>query len=44
MAYKEYVSVEFGHGAKINDGLGFLEGAGKWRRHIKLKSASDMSI
>jgi hypothetical protein len=42
-AYKEHVSVEFGHGAKIKDSLGFLEGAGKGRRHIKLKSASDIA-
>lgn len=42
-AYKEHVSVEFGHGAKIQDSLGFLEGAGKGRRHIKLKSASDIA-
>lgn len=42
-AYKGHVSVEFGHGAKIKDHLGFLEGAGKGRRHIKLKSASDIA-
>jgi hypothetical protein len=41
-AYKEHVSVEFGHGAKINDTEGFLEGAGKGRRHIKLKSIGDI--
>jgi len=37
-AYKEHVSVEFRHGAKINDEAGFLEGSGKGRRHIKLRS------
>jgi hypothetical protein len=42
-AYKEHVSVEFGHGAAIKDTDGFLEGAGKGRRHIKLKSVSDIS-
>jgi hypothetical protein len=41
-AYKEHVSVEFGHGAKINDKEGFLEGAGKGRRHIKLRSVGDI--
>lgn len=42
-AYKEHVSVEFGHGAAIKDLNGFLEGSGKGRRHIKLKSVSDIS-
>lgn len=42
-AYKEHVSVEFSHGAKIKDSMGFLEGAGKGRRHIKLRAASDIS-
>ena len=41
-AYKEHVTVEFGHGAKINDEYGFLEGAGKGRRHIKLRSVADI--
>ncbi len=41
-AYKEHVSVEFGHGAKISDKHGFLEGAGKGRRHIKLYSVADI--
>ncbi len=35
-AYKAHVTVEFGSGAKIVDTFGFLEGAGKGRRHIKL--------
>lgn len=42
-AYKEHVSVEFGHGAAIKDPDGFLEGGGKGRRHIKLKSINDIS-
>jgi hypothetical protein len=42
-AYREHVSVEFGHGAKIKDVDGFLEGSGKGRRHIKLKSLQDVS-
>lgn len=41
-AYREHVSVEFGHGAKIEDPFGHLEGAGKGRRHIKLRSLSDI--
>ncbi|MDR7152661.1 hypothetical protein J2W49_004639 [Hydrogenophaga palleronii] len=41
-AYKQHVSVEFGHGALIADTLGHLEGGGKGRRHIKLHSAEDI--
>ncbi|WP_303747923.1 DUF1801 domain-containing protein [Stenotrophomonas pigmentata] len=42
-AYKQHISVEFGSGAKIADTLGQLEGNGKGRRHIKLRSAGDIS-
>jgi hypothetical protein len=41
-AYKAHVTVEFGSGAKITDTHGFLEGAGKERRHIKLISISEI--
>ncbi|HEX5686805.1 MAG TPA: DUF1801 domain-containing protein [Ideonella sp.] len=41
-AYKEHVSVEFGEGAKIKDAFGHLEGAGKGRRHLKLRSVADI--
>jgi len=41
-AYKKHVSVEFGHGAKIVDTLGHLEGKGKGRRHLKLSSVNDI--
>jgi len=41
-AYKAHVTVEFGSGAKIIDTLGFLEGAGKGRRHIKLLSVEQI--
>jgi hypothetical protein len=41
-AYTEHVSVEFGSGAKINDTFGHLEGSGKVRRHLKLKSVEDI--
>lgn len=41
-AYKEHVSVEFGAGAKITDAIGLLEGSGKGRRHLKLKSVADV--
>jgi hypothetical protein len=41
-AYKEHVSVEFGSGAKIKDDIGFLEGTGKGRRHLKIKSLAEI--
>lgn len=41
-AYKEHVSVEFGAGAKIQDSIGLLEGAGKGRRHLKLRAVADI--
>ena len=41
-AYKEHVSLEFSRGARIDDALGHLEGAGKGRRHIKLMSLVDI--
>lgn len=41
-AYKEHVSVEFGKGASIRDVFGHLEGAGKGRRHLKLRSIDDI--
>lgn len=41
-AYKEHVTVEFGSGAKIKDILGYLEGSGKGRRHLKLKSVAEI--
>jgi hypothetical protein len=41
-AYKEHVSVEFSKGADIKDKFGHLEGSGKGRRHIKLRSISDI--
>ncbi len=42
-AYKEHVSVEFSHGAKIVDSKGHLEGGGKGRRHIKLRDLNDIA-
>jgi hypothetical protein len=41
-AYKEHVSIEFGSGAKIKDELGHLEGSGKGRRHLKLRTTGDI--
>jgi hypothetical protein len=42
-AYKDHVSVEFSHGAKIIDEGRHLEGRGKGRRHIKLRAAGDIT-
>jgi hypothetical protein len=41
-AYRAHVSVEFGHGAAIDDPFGHLEGAGKGRRHLKLRRTDDI--
>ena len=40
--YKQHVSVEFSHGAKIEDPYGFLGGQGKGRRHVKLHTLEDL--
>ena len=40
--YKQHVSVEFSHGAKIVDPHGLLEGKGKGRRHLKLHTLEDV--
>lgn len=41
-AYTQHVSLEFGDGARIPDGFKVLEGAGKQRRHIQLRTAQDL--
>lgn len=41
-AYRQHVSVEFSHGAMIDDTEGFLEGSGKGRRHLKLRTLGDI--
>lgn len=43
-AYKQHVSVEFVNGALITDPYRLLEGAGKGRRHLKLRDAGDITI
>ncbi len=40
--YRQHVSVELSCGASIADSFGHLEGAGKGRRHIKLRSIDDI--
>lgn len=42
-AYTEHVSVEFGAGARLADPYGVLEGKGKQRRHIKLRTLEDLA-
>lgn len=39
---KNHVSFEFGDGSKMKDPDNFLEGTGKFRRHLKLKSSNDV--
>ena len=41
-AYQAHVSVEFSQGAAIDDPFGYLEGAGKGRRHVKLRRLGDV--
>ena len=42
-SYAKHVSLEFGEGASLPDKFKMLEGEGKFRRHIKLTSASDIA-
>jgi hypothetical protein len=39
---KNHISFEFGKGFEINDPKKLLEGTGKFRRHLKIKSLSDI--
>ena len=40
--YKAHVSLEFTHGAHLDDSDNNLEGNGKHRRHVKIASLSDI--
>lgn len=42
-AYRQHVSVEFSQGAAITDPYSLLEGAGKGRRHLKLRVPGDLA-
>ena len=42
-SYAKHVSLEFVAGASLPDRFQVLEGAGKFRRHIKLASAGDIT-
>lgn len=39
---KNHVSMEFSEGAKFTDPKNILEGSGKYRRHLKLKTLNDI--
>ncbi|MDX1700014.1 MAG: DUF1801 domain-containing protein, partial [Melioribacteraceae bacterium] len=41
-ARKNHVSFEFGNGFKMNDPNKVLEGGGKYRRYLKLRSLTDI--
>ncbi len=41
--YKAHTSIEFGKGSEMDDPHSVLEGSGKYRRHIKISSADDIS-
>lgn len=40
--YADYVSFEFAKGVQLEDPNDVLEGAGKFRRHVKLRGADDV--
>lgn len=41
-ASKNHVSFEFGEGFQLNDPYNLLEGTGKKRRHLKIKTLADI--
>lgn len=43
-AYQHHVSLELGQGAQLKDTYQLLEGAGKQRRHIKLRQPGDIAL
>jgi hypothetical protein len=40
--YKNHMAVELSHGSELDDPDNILEGTGKFRRHIKFTSLSDI--
>ena len=40
---KEHISIEFGRGSVLSDPDSVLEGKGKFRRHIKIRSLDDIA-
>jgi len=41
--YKKHISIEFSHGIHLTDPDSILEGKGKHRRHIKLKTTDEIN-
>ncbi len=39
---KKHISLEFGLGNEFSDPKGYLEGSGKFRRHLKIMYAADI--
>jgi hypothetical protein len=42
--YADHISLEFAKGVSLSDPLGILEGKGKFRRHIKLRTLDDARL
>jgi hypothetical protein len=42
--YKEHISIEFGNGINLSDPNSILEGKGKSRRHIKIRSEEELQV
>lgn len=42
-SYQQHVSLDFSLGAQLPDPDGFLEGGGKYRRHLKFKNLEDVT-
>jgi len=42
--YKEHISVEFSYGSSLSDPNLVLEGKGKLRRHIKIRTLDDIAV
>ncbi|MCD4665243.1 MAG: DUF1801 domain-containing protein [Bacteroidales bacterium] len=40
--YENHISFEFSYGYKFDDSKNLLEGKGKYRRHLKLRSLDDI--
>ncbi len=40
--YKNHMSIEFTHGADLMDPVGILQGSGKRRRHLKIRSLQEL--
>lgn len=41
-SYRQHLSIEFGKGSDFSDPKQILEGAGKHRRHIKIRELTDL--